>query len=242
MKGTAAVTDSFYLEKRIRSFVYLSGAKLEPLYAHIREPIRRRVALALGITVPMLPIAPHLEARVRAPTENEIGMLAVVLWHLHEAGAIGTVDEPHAYFAGQLTLNWARRDEFVFLSGSTPRTLVALTGSNRHVIGHFEHFEGELPKVSWPASAWVGLDRALRHIFAGDEEQDDDSIDLVQRLALEGQEHRGPQEYLEFVARRLAYGDGAIGEDWSVGADFEHLRDHDFKVLLGTPIYLAYTD
>jgi hypothetical protein len=65
-------------------------------------------------------------------------MLAVVLSHLHEAGDIGTVDEPRPYFAGQLTLNWGSADEFVFLSGSTPRTLVALTGSNRHVIGYFE--------------------------------------------------------------------------------------------------------
>jgi hypothetical protein len=237
MKGTAALTDHFYLEKRMRTFVYLSSAKLEPLYAHIREPIRKRVALALGITVPVLPVAPHVEAQVRPLTENEIGMLAIVLSHLHEAGDIGTVDEPHAYFAGQLTLNWGRRDEFVFLSGSTPGTLVALTGSNRHVIGHFE---GELPKVSWPTSAWIGLDRALRRIFAGDEDQDRDAIGLVERLALAQQ--RGPQESLEFVARRLAYGEGDIASNWRVGADFEHLRGHDFKVLLGTPIYLAYTD
>jgi hypothetical protein len=237
MKGTAAPTDNFYLEKRMRSFVYLSSTKLEPLYAHIKEPIRKRVALALGITVPALPVAPHIEAQVRAPTENEIGMLAVVLSHLHEAGDIGTVDEPRPYFAGQLTLNWGSADEFVFLSGSTPRTLVALTGSNRHVIGYFEE---ELPRVSWPASAWIGLDRALRRIFAGDEEQGRDAIGLVQRLALAQQ--RGPQEKLEFVARRLAYGDGNIATNWNIGADFEHLREHDFKVLLGTPIYLAYVD
>lgn len=168
MKGTATPTDDFYLEKRMRSFVYLSSAKLEPLYAHIKEPIRKRVALALGISVPALPVAPHFEAQARSPTESKIGMLAVVLSHLHEAGDIGTVDEPRPYFAGQLTLNWGSADEFVFLSGSTPRTLV--------------------------------------------------------------------------VARRLAYGDGDIATNWNIGADFEHLREHDFKVLLGTPIYLAYVD
>jgi hypothetical protein len=53
---------------------------------------------------------------------------------------------------------------------------------------------------------------------------------------------RGPQERLEFVARRLAYGDGDIATNWNIGAEFEHLRGHDFKVLLGTPIYLAYVD
>jgi hypothetical protein len=42
-------------------------------------------------------------------------MLAVVLSHLHEAGDIGTVDEPRPYFTGQLTLNWGSADEFVFL-------------------------------------------------------------------------------------------------------------------------------
>jgi hypothetical protein len=75
---------------------------------------------------------------------------------------------------------------------------------------------------------------------AGDEEQGHDAIGLVQRLALA--RRRGPQETLEFVARRLADGDGGIATNWNIGADFEHLRGHDFKVLLGTPIYLAYVD
>jgi hypothetical protein len=236
VKDSAAQTDRFYLEKRMRSFVYLSTAKLEPLYAHVREPIRKRVAVALGISVPVLPVAPRLEAEVRPPSTSEIGMLAVVLSHLDEAGAIGTVDEPRAYFGGRLTLNWGSADEFVFLSGSTERTLVALTGSNRHMI---EHFEG-LPAVSWPASGWRGLDRALSRIYAGDAQQPPDAIGLVERLALA--QRRGPYESLEFVARRLAHGDGEIAGDWKVAADFEHLRGRAFKVLLGTPLYLAYTD
>ncbi len=237
MKDPAAPTDKFYLEKRMRSFVYLSTAKLEPLYAHVREPIRKRVAVALGISVPVLPVAPRLEAEVRPPSTSEIGMLAVVLSHLDEAGAIGTVDEPRAYFGGRLTLNWGSADEFVFLSGSTERTLVALTGSNRHMIGHFE---GDLPAVSWPASEWIGLDRALRRIYAGEAQQPPDAIRLVERLALA--QRRGPYESLEFVARRLAYGDGGIAGDWKVAADFEHLRKRAFKVLLGTPLYIAYKD
>jgi hypothetical protein len=237
VKGAAAPSDKFYLEKRMRSFVYLSRAKLEPLYAHVKEPVRKRVALALGITVPVLPVAPHLGAELRPPTTSEVGMLAAVLAHLDENGLIGTVDEPRAYFAGRLTLNWGAADDFVFLSGSTVRTLVALTGSNRHVIGHLA---GDAPTVSWPASAWFGLDRALRRIFAGDERQPPDAISLVERLALA--QRPGPQESLEFVARRLTYGDGDIASDWNVGSDFEHLRGREFKVLLGTPLYLAYTE
>lgn len=237
MNDAAGAIDRFYLEKRMRSFVYLSSAKLEPLYAQIKEPFRKRVALSLGISVPVLPVAPHVEAQVRPPSTNEIGMLAVVLSNLDKAGDIGTVDEPRSYFAGQLTLRWGSADEFLFLSGSTPRTLVSLTGSNRHLIGHFET---DLPKVSLPGSNVVGLDRALRRIFAAEEEQADDAADLVTRLALA--QRRGPQERLEFVARRLAHNDGFIAANWTVGDDFGHLRERDFKVLLGTPLYLAYID
>lgn len=237
MKGAAGPSGKFYLEKRVRSFVYLSRAKLEPLYAHVKEPVRRRVALALGITVPVLPVAPHLGAELRPPTTNEVGMLASVLAHLDESRLIGTVDEPCAYFAGRLMLNWGTAEDFVFLSGSTERTLVALTGSKQHLIGHLAD---DVPGVSWPASAWVGLDRALRRIFAGDEQQPPDAISLVERLALS---HRpGPRELLEFVARRLTCGDGDIASEWNVGADFEHLRGREFNVLLGTPLYLAYTE
>jgi hypothetical protein len=230
-------SEKFYLEKRVRSFIYLSSAKLAPLYAHIKEPIRKRVALALGISVPALPVSPHVEAELRPPATNEIGMLAVVLANLDKTGEIGTVDEPHAYFAGQLTMRWGAADEFLFLSGSTPGTIVALTGSNRHLIGDFE---SELPSVSLPVSAYVGLDRALRRIFAGEDDQTADAIDLVTRLAFA--QRRGPQESLEFVARRLAYDDGYIATNWTVAPEHAHLKEHDFKVLLGTPLYLAYTD
>jgi hypothetical protein len=231
------VTNKFYLDKRIRTFVYLSNAKLEPLYAHIKEPIRKRVALRLGIGVPGLPVGPRVEAEVPAASANEIGMLAVVLSHLDEAGRIGTIDKPDAYFAGQLTLRWASVDEFLFLTASTEDTLVALTGSNRHLIGHFE---ADLPAVAYPASNAVGFDRAGRHMLAGDEEQSDYASFLVTRLAV-GQRH-GPQESLEFVARRLAFDQGFIAGDWAVAADYEHFRGRDFRVLLGTPLYLAYTD
>jgi hypothetical protein len=79
----------FYLEKRIRTFVYLSSAKLEPLYHQIKEPARKRIALTLGISFPVLPIAPKVEAEIRQPTTNETDMLSIVLSHLDDAGASG---------------------------------------------------------------------------------------------------------------------------------------------------------
>jgi hypothetical protein len=234
MAGAAA---PFYLEKRMRSFVYLSSAKLELLYAHVPESLKKRTALSFGISIPVLPLAPRLGAEVRPPSTNEVTMLAAVLAHLDESGDIGTVARPRGYFAGQMTLRWGSSEEFLFLSGSAQRTLVALTGSNRHLIGHFD--EG-LPTVSYPASASVSLYRGLNHVFAGDEEQSDDVIDLVTRLALSHK--RGPQETLEFVARRLARGEGFIDQGSKVPPDLEHLRQRRFLVRLGTPLYLAYTD
>ena len=243
MKRAGGPTDKFYLQKRIRTFVYLSSAKLEPLYQQIKEPMRKRIAVTLGISVPVLPISPKAEVQIRPPMTNEVDMLAIVLSHLDEAGDIGSVDEPHGYFAGQITLRWSAAQEFLFLSGSTAQTLVALTGSNRHMVGHFEP---KLGNVSLPGSSRAGVYRTLDQIFADAEEQGDDEIDLVAQLALsrggEGTALRGLQETFEFVARRLAHDEGYIGGGWRVAPDHEHLKDRDFKVLHGTPLYLAYPD
>ena len=163
-------------------------------------------------------------------------MLAIVLAHLDEAGDIGTIDRALGYFSGRLMLRWSTADEFLFLSGSTAQTLLALTGSNRHLVGDFEPTLG---KVSMPGSSRVGVYRTLDQIFAdAEEEQSEEETDLLAQLALSrgaaGSRRRGLHESFEFVARRLAYEDGYIAANWKVAADVEHLKDLDFKVLHGT--------
>ena len=69
---------------------------------------------------------------------------------------------------------------------------------------------------------------------------------VVAQLALSrgaaGTRRRGLRESFEFVARRLSHDDGYIAANWKVGPDVEHLKQVDFKVLHGTPLYLAYPD
>ena len=108
----------------MRSFVYLSSAKVEPLYAHIKEPVRKRLALAVGLGAPVLPVAPRVEAQLRPPTTDQIEMLAVVLAHLDEAGSIGSIDGL-AHNGGVIADNEWREDiehlrnrEFYVLLGS----------------------------------------------------------------------------------------------------------------------------
>ena len=233
----AASSDKFHLEKRLRTFVYLSSAKLEPLYNQMDEPVKKRIALTLGISLPVFPV--KLEAQLRPSTTSETDMLAIVLAHLDGEGDIGTVDEPRGYFAGQLELRWGAAKEFLFLSGSTDRTLVALTGSNRHLTGHFE---SELGSVSLPGSSTIGVSRTLDQILADAEKRtDEQDTNLVTRLAVK--RRPGPKEAFEFVARKLAYKDVFVaGHDFRPGPDFQHLKDRRIKVLHGTPLYLAYTD
>ena len=233
----AASADTFYLEKRMRSLVYLSSAKLAPLYDWIGEPVRKRIALTLGISVPVLPI--KLEAQVKPSATSEADMLAIVLAHLEGEGNIGTVDEPRGYFAGRLELRWGAATEFLFLSGSTERTLVALTGSMRHR----KDFDAEPAKVSLPGSSRLGAFRTLDQILADAEKEKagEDDTDLIARLAVK--RRRGPKEPLEFVARKLAYKDVYVADhDYSPGPDFQHLKDRRIKVLHGTPLYLAHID
>jgi hypothetical protein len=233
----AASSDKFYLERRMRAFVYLSSAKLAPLYDWIGEPVKKRIALTLGISLPVLPV--KVEAQVRPSATSDIDKLAIVLAHLDGEGDIGTVDDPRGYFAGRLELRWAAAKEFVFLSGSTNRTVVVLTGSNRHMLTHFESEPGN---VSLPGSSTVGVSRTLDQILADAEKRtDEEDFNLVARLAV--RRRRGPKETLEFVARKLAYEDVFVAaHDYRPAPDFEHLRDREVKVLHGTPLYLASID
>lgn len=234
----AASSDKFFLEKRMRTFVYLSSAKLAPLYDWIGEPVKKRIALTLGISVPVLPV--KLEAQVQPSATSEVDMLAIVLAHLDGEGNIGTVDEPRGYFAGRLELRWGAATEFLFLSGSTEQTLVALTGSMRHLKG----YDPAPRSVSLPGSSRVGAFRSLDQILADAEKPktDEDDTDLIARLAVMGR-RRQPRETLEFVARKLAHKNVLVADhDYRPGPDFQHLKDRRIKVLHGTPLYLAYTD
>ena len=238
MKEDTGQADKFYLEKRTRSFVYLSTAKLDPLYRQIKEPIRKRIAVSLGIAGLPGPITPKIEAKYRPPTTNEMDVLAVVLSNLDRAGEVGTIDDTRSFFAGRLRLRWAMADEFLFLTGSTAQTLIVLTGSNRHMVGHFE---SEPDELRYPGSSRVGVFRALGRIFAESEEEGESDMDFLARLAV--RLRRGPQETFEFVARRLAEEDVYVtAHDHRPAPDFKHLQERRIRMIHGTPLYLAYPD
>jgi len=227
----------FYLEKRVRYFQYLSRSKVKMLYEQIDRRIRDRIAVSLKINLQVI----EVEGRQRDVETNDSDMLKIVLSHLDENDSIGTVDEPRAFFAGQLPLSWASwsADRFVYLGGRTSRTILGLGGSVHHLTSRLNT---AIPPVT-EASSEPGLENHLREVLSQDVTEVDDnySNDIVQWASRASALHRGHPTPMEFVARLLARGEASIREEnWAVRSDFEDLRNFmSVPIVVGSPLYIA---
>ena len=123
-------------------------------------------------------------------------------------------------------------DHVVYFTGYSERTVVGLTGSRRHVIGH------EAPQiVEWGIGSFPsGLNSTARALDLDDAESaDPDAL----RLHVEGAAFRflAPSQRVHFLARRLMR---APASGWTRQAH-PNEPEYDFT-LLGTPVYVALAD
>lgn len=164
----------------------------------------------------------------------------VVSNYINEHLDVGDIDSPKTYFKAAIPMRWVTEppgygNGFVYFGGKTQDTIFGLGGSVEHVIGEekarglstsftvqifreLEKFEPDLPR------------------FSGDQTRGNDTtkdkgrdyfLDLIATMTK--QHLDGPEERLEFLAKRLVEGDLA---NWTI-------KKH---VLLGSPIYVAYAD
>jgi hypothetical protein len=184
-----------------------------------------------------------------------------VIEHIHETERVGTVDDPTEYFAGTLDMKWgpyglAGHDEnvpekyaldpLVFFSGAGKRTMVALCGSTKHLVGvdigglglsradsysmtpaidlHLRR-RLELSMPSVVRMAYPSMEKAWRARMAS---RSDANSELVDAVAMASDKMVGPTAKLEFLARKLASGPARFPS-----------TTHSTAVVLGTPIYVA---
>jgi hypothetical protein len=234
----SGTSERFYLEERLRSFVYISATKVPPLYDQMQPTLGQRLSYKLHLAAPAVP-GPSLDVALDKQSPSAlVGKLRAVLERLAVKGQIGTVEAPRMYFAGILTMRWGAYEKFVFVKGGTEDTLVALSGSNRNLIGHSDI---TLPEYSDPGSALADSVNRMKHVFTEelDQELAEDATALVRALAAR---RKGPTQRLEFVAEKLAYDDdpfNGLNPGVELPPELAQLQDVPFKVLLGTPLYLA---
>lgn len=175
-------------------------------------------------------------------TANTIyAKLQSVLDYLHENEPVGTVDKPEKFFAGKMLMRWGLGDakedvtgiwsQVAFFGGETPgNTLVALGGSNQHIVGAHDSPEQNLDgltinSITLRYFVTKFYAEELRREKAADvlsEPEPFTDTRVIEALAATITGMSGPPQQVEFVAKRLLEGESGT----------KH-------VLLGTPIYIA---
>jgi hypothetical protein len=218
----------------VRFYLYISDTKLDMLFPQIPSATRDSLVKEFKFDLKVV----SLSLREQPSDETRYSKLKVVSEYLEEEAS--SVDKPAAYFKGRLTMKWGplggewRESEAVYFAGATDETVVGLGGSARHVIGTIPG--GVDNTFLWPASAVAALVPVLEQEALGAAEREakimKDSYGHLWPMFVYslGAMYRGPEQEVEFLARRLLYGPPGCVEGTNS------------SVLLGTPIYVAAAD
>ena len=153
----------------MKYYIYVSDAKLDMLYAQIPRRVVDRLATELTVDLQLLSIS----LKEKPSDENRYAKLKLVAGYIDKHLKVGTVDEPEAYFRGNLPMRWGPLGGYfgvknpnlddplcwygsdvcfewdpavqsaVYFGGFTAETVLGLGGSLHHVIGHY----GDKPRV-----------------------------------------------------------------------------------------------
>jgi hypothetical protein len=211
----------------MKYYIYISDAKVDMLFPQVPHDIKKKVATEWKMDLKLLSASRRTETE---SDDNRVARLETVIDFIREYGNLGSVDAPDEYIQDTLLMRWGPskdEDGMVYFSSKTDRTIVGLGGSMRHVIGSNS---GEArPYSHFVFDALKFLSQQLRV-------QARNSKAKQARNAVESatQWMVGPQQRLEFVAKRLSYWD-------KLPPDFERDEGHTC-VLWATPLYVAMAD
>ena len=234
----------------IRYYVYVSDSKVDMLFDQIPSRLQKRLSAELKLSLKVV----SLSLKDNPRPDTRYSKLAVVREFILRELPVGTVDEPDDYFRGELDMHWdtwAQEPGLVYFSGMTPTTAVGLGGSAAHIVGG-----APVPGTSTPSSsARMHITRALSD--AGREQSAevpsaahvepvrypdqppeiaiDESMYVANMVVSALRLQQGPEERLEFLARRLV--DAPTARPY---AEDQPGRQGRARGLLGSPIYVAY--
>jgi hypothetical protein len=232
----------------LKSYLYVSDSKVKMLYAQIPSALRDKIAVELKVDLKVV------GASVKQAQRNETrySKLRVVMSYLESSMPIGTVEEPSAYFRGQLPMRWGRLADdapFTLFSYHGQGTYLGLVGSSRYITGSKGEARvvagGDDPPSSWHVSQiWNyiqnhqnGLVQHLRDkknfnqnlsVDTLAPEVDRSSVQVLEDVVAVVQNFRGPVQELEFVAARLLSSKVPENNDRPTT-----------RAILGTPLYVA---
>jgi hypothetical protein len=217
--------------KKLKDYVYISDTKVDILFGQIAEPMLKNITATLGLDLKFIKLS--VSGDVGRRHEHRVQRLETVLDYMEKSSGFGTVDQPDSYVKEpNLNMKWGEIEGDVasalFFAGITDRTVVALGGSPKHLIG-------QNGSATTTVSHSHMLLKCLRGIIGDNEKRaasrthssDDDSLYVIEDVV---RDMKGPRESMEFVAKRLLF-----GRTQRRSAD----KVIDKRVLLATPLYVA---
>lgn len=210
-------------------YLYISDSKIDMLLPQIDPAHATKRGSEVGLSLSVL----SFKKTAERPAHDRTARLERVLRYLRDHGDIGSVDRPGQFFGGLLPVQWGRfpgAASMVFAGGRTDRTVLALGGSGRHLLG-------TVPNIDQADPAWSHLPPLLDGLASDVEDEllveaaeqpgDLDHGELTALATVRRAVDRltGPAQNVEFVAKRLLHGT-LEGQ----------------PVLLGSPVYLALVD
>ena len=125
----------------MKYYVYISDSKVDMLLPQIPKDVKRKIATEYKFDLKVLSASRKTEVE---EADNRITRLEAVCDFVRNYTNVGSVDEPDEYIDDDLSMKWGSLTNdyrgpapplVVYFSGETERTICALGGSMRHVIG-----------------------------------------------------------------------------------------------------------
>src|ERR1700674_859806 len=225
----------------MKYYVYISDSKLDMLYSQVPHAVKKKVSTDLKIDFKVFGGSRTSEKETE---ENRMTKLEAVVRFIEENEDVGTVDSDGSYFADSLEMRWGIpqvRDAavggrvlsaLVSFGAMLGSTSVGLFGSACHLIGVGGSPQpGDIKTTMGGESTYFNIVAAVNGMFGQDQAEVGrgdlaSNEEVLQQFVRFTQRMSGPQQRLEFLAKRLAVGAARNG----------------CRVLIGTPLYVALAE
>jgi hypothetical protein len=218
-------------EAKMKHYIYISDTKINMLFAQIPPTFLSTLSAEVSINIGVV----KASVKEKMSEQDRYSKLSTVLAFLDNGNKIGPLGSTSAYVRDTLKMKWGLFEQtgFVFFTGKQGKTIVGLGGSLGHVVGSEQ--VAPLTHSNW-GSACVGMERSLSaeldiSPFIARVDQDTD--------ANAGDESNCGLGNLIGCANRLV--DGSLATCEFVALRFANSGFEDFNVVVGTPLYVAYT-
>lgn len=217
----------------MKYYIYISDSKVDMLLAQIPHEQKKKIATEFKVDLKLLSASRRAEAEDES---NRFTRVEAVATFIREYGNVGSVDAPDEYVEGDMLMRWGpylntsafSRDDspLVYFGASTDRTIIGLGGSAKHVIGNTgpssTHSHSITPML-------IGYLKANLEPGGGEDLPGRMDTEPLWAVSLATEQMKGPEQRLEFLAKRLLYGRPPGSNSGQ-------------KILLATPLYVAMAD